>query len=187
MTWRNRYSQHEYPEKVTLNIFYRKYTMEFMLSDIMGSFEDDSTGGPIQKWNDFTDGLQKLTLTYSNTTTGKTHSQLMQLLIDHKRNVGNTNYGIFVPLITGAQNGDYSKLEEIEYAYLYYFLTDESILVWSAFGGTGLSKLDAIGKLTGLILETEEITQYAQIEQILGQFCSAPYLKENYKPLPPNG
>ena len=27
--WKNKYSKTEYPEKIVLNIFYRKYTMEF--------------------------------------------------------------------------------------------------------------------------------------------------------------
>ena len=78
------------------------------------------------------------------------------------------------------------KLEEIEYAYLYYLLTDECILLWGALGGTGLTKIEAIGKMSGLLIETDEIKTYAQIEQALGQLCAAAYLKENYKALPPN-
>lgn len=186
MAWRNRYSKNEYPEKVTLNIFYRKYTMEFMFSEIIGCFENNLFGKPKSKWSDFNEGFQKLKLIYSSTSTNKTHSVLLDLLKQKQRNVGNTNYSIFEPLIDGANSGMNSKLEEIEYAYLYYLLTDECILLWGALGGTGLTKIEAIGKMSGLLIETDEIKTYAQIEQALGQLCAAAYLKENYKALPPN-
>lgn len=186
MTWRNRYSITEYPEKVTLNIFYRKYTMEFMFPDIIDCFENNMFGKPKVKWSDFNEGFQKLKTIYGSTATAKTHPVLMSLLQQKQKNVGNTNYGIFEPLISGAKSGIDSKLEEIEYAYLYYLLTDECVLLWGAFGGTGISKIDAIGKMSGLIIETEEIKTYGQIEQTLGQLCAAAYLKEHYKALPPN-
>jgi hypothetical protein len=38
-TWRGRYSLEEYPEKVLLNIFYRKYTTDFMWNDIENCFQ----------------------------------------------------------------------------------------------------------------------------------------------------
>lgn len=185
-TWRNRYSKSEYPEKVVLNIFYRKYTMEFMFPDIIGCYETDFLGKPKVKWNDFNEGFQKLKTTYGSTAVSKTQPVLLNLLTNIQRNVGNTNYGIFTPLIAAAKSGNNAKLEEIEYAYLYYLLTDECILLWGAFGGTGLTKIDAIGKMSGVILEVEDIKTYAPIEQILGQFCSSAYLKDNYKALPPN-
>ncbi len=186
MTWRNRYSKTEYAEKVVLNIFYRKYTMEFMFPDIIGCYETNFLGKPKVKWNDFNEGFQKLKTTYGSTAISKTQPVLLNLLTNTQRNVGNTNYGIFAPLISEAKSGNKAKLEEIEYAYLYYLLTDECVLLWGAFGGTGLSKLDAVGKMSGVLIETEEIKTYGQIEQVLGQLCAAAYLKENYKPLPPN-
>jgi hypothetical protein len=186
LTWRNRYSKSEYPEKVVLNIFYRKYTMEFMFPEILGCFGKNLLGQPKTKWNDFNEGFSKLKNTYSSTALSKTQPVLLSLLANKERNVGNTNYGIFAPLISAAKNGDKAKLEEIEYAYLYYFLTDECILLWGAFGGTGLSKIDVIGKMSGAIIETEEIQTYGHIEQALGRLCAAAYLNDNYKPLPPN-
>ena len=185
-TWRNRYSKTEFPEKVVLNIFYRKYTMEFLFPEIVGCFEKNLLGKPKTKWNDFNEGFQKLKTLYGTTAVSKTQGALLNLLEDTNRNVGNTNYGIFAPLISAAKTGNNSNLEEIEYAYLYYLLTDECILLWGAFGGTGLTKIETIGKMTGVIIEVEDIKTYATIEQILGQFCSAPYLNENYKALPPN-
>lgn len=180
MTWRNRYSKTEYPEKVVLNIFYRKYTVDFMMPDLIKCFNNNI------KWSDFTTGYRELKTKYGETAVNKTNGILLELLKQTDRQIGNTSYSIFQPLISSAKTGDKAKLEEIEYAYLYYFLTDECILLWAAFGGTGINKIDAIGQLSGLILETEEILNYGQIEEILGRFCAAAYLKDNYKALPPN-
>ena len=160
--------------------------MEFMFPEIMGCYESNFLGKPKVKWNDFNEGFQKLKASYGSTAVSKTQPVLLNLLADTQRNVGNTNYGIFTPLISEAKDGNNAKLEEIEYAYLYYLLTDECILLWGAFGGTGLSKLDAIGKMSGVIIKTEEIKTYGQVEQVLGQLCAAAYLKEHYKALPPN-
>lgn len=186
LTWRNRYTITEYPEKVVLNIFYRKYTMEFMFPEIIGCFENDFFGKPKVIWNDFNEGFQKLKTTYGSTAISKTQPVLLNLLTNIQRNVGNTNYGIFTSLISEAKIGNKTKLEEIEYSYLFYLLTDECVLLWGALGGTGLKKIEAIGKISGLIIKTEEIKTYGQIEQVLGQVCAAAYLKEHYKPLPPN-
>jgi len=180
MTWRNRYSKIEYPEKVVLNIFYRKYTTEFMMPELLSCFNNNV------KWPDFNNGYRELKTKYGETAVNKTNGVLLELLKQTERQIGNTSYSIFQPLISAAKAGDKPKLEEIEYAYLYYFLTDESILLWAAFGGTGINKIDAIGKLSGLILETEDILNYGQIEEILGRFCAAAYLNDNYKALPPN-
>lgn len=185
MTWRNRYTPQEYPEKVVLNIFYRKYTMEFLFPEILESFRRNSLVARSSKNKDFNEAFQELKMEYSATSQMKTHPVLLNLLTDHERTVGSTNYGIFAPLIGGARNGDSSKLEEIEYAYLYYLLADECVLLWGALGRTGLNKIEAVGKLSGMIIETDEIYQYGQIEEVLGKLCAAPYLKENYKTLPP--
>lgn len=182
LAWRNRYSLTEYPEKVALNIFYRKYTIEFMFPEILKYFE----GLPKIKSDDFNEGNQKLQDFYGATAMNKTQPVLLNLLKDEQRNIGNTNYSIFTKLISEAKSGNNAKLEELEYSYLYYFLTDECILLWAAFGGTGLSKIEAIGKMSGVLIEVEEIKHYAVIEQILGKLCAAAYLNDNYKALPPN-
>jgi hypothetical protein len=181
-TWRSRYSKIEYPEKIVLNIFYRKYTIEFMFKEIIGCFEDE----PKIKWSNFNDGFQKIKNIYGSIAVSKTQPVLLDLLTNKQKNVGNTNYGIFSPLIIEAKSGNKSKLEEIEYAYLYYLLADECVMVWAAYGGMGLSKIEAIGKMSGAIIKTDEIKTYSQIEQIVGQLCAASYLKDNYKALPPN-
>lgn len=183
--WRNKYTEHEYPEKIVLNVFYRKYTMEFMWKNINDCFTKNWLGKQKIKWSDFNEGYNQLTQTYSNTSLAKTRPKLMTLLDNHSKRVANTTYAGFLPLIKGTQSGDDKKREELEYTYLYHLLTDESIMVWGAFGGTGKSKMETIGEMTGLVLEIDKIETYSAIDQILGQFCAAAYLNENYQPLPP--
>lgn len=186
MTWRNRYSKTEYGEKVLMNIFYRKYTMEFMWKEIDNSFQKTMFGGKKVLWNDFNQGFQTLKTSYQQNAVAKTQPVLMKLLTEQsERKVGTISYASYNQRIIGARQGAKNDIEEIEYAYLYYLLTDESILLWSAFGGTGLSKIEAIGKMTGLVIETEELNSYDKIESVLGQLCAAPYLHKVYNPLPP--
>lgn len=186
ITWRNRYSKTEYAEKIVLNIFYRKHTINFMFNDIINCFIPRPFDKSKLRWNDVTEGYKTLNIKYSTTAVSKTRPILETLLKNTKENIGNTNYYSFSLLISAVKIGDNDKLEEIEYSYLYYLLTDECILLWGALGGTGLSKKDAVSKMSGLIIEIDEIKTYGQIEQVLGQLCTAKYMNENYKPLPPN-
>ncbi|KAA6335140.1 hypothetical protein EZS27_016596 [termite gut metagenome] len=186
LTWRNRYSKVEYGEKVLMNIFYRKYTMEFMWNEIDNSFQKKIFGGRKVLWNDFNQGFQKLKSSYQQNAVSKTQPVLMNLLTEQsQRKVGTISYASYKDRIIGARQGNKNDIEEIEYAYLYYLLTDESILLWGAFGGTGLSKIEAIGKMTGLVIETEELNSYDKIDNMLSQLCVAPYLHKIYNPLPP--
>lgn len=182
-TWRNRYSKTEYAEKVVLNIFYRKYTIEFMFPQIMKCFDNSTLTKGAVKWNDFNAGFVKMKEIYSSTAGSETHPVLLDLLNDHKRVVGNVTYGSFLPVILESRNQNYSKVEETEFSYLYYFLIDELILLWAAFGGTGMTQIDSISLLSGVILKDEKIVSYNRIEQILGQLYVVSYLDQNYKAL----
>lgn len=185
-TWRNRYSKSEYPEKVLLNLFYRKYTMEFIWSEIINCFQKKLMGGNKVLWNDFNEGFQKLKSIYQQTATSKTQPVLLQFLSEQsQRKVGGLTYAEYSQKIVGAKSGNREDLEEIEFAYLYYLLTDECVLLWGAFGGTGKNKIDSIGQISGMIIETDEIKSYAQIESILGRLCASSYLNDVYSPLPP--
>lgn len=182
--WRDRYSRTEYAEKVVLNIFYRKYTIEFMFSQITDCFHDKSTGKTKVKWNDFNDGFAQMKAAYSFTAGSETRPRLMSLLADQEYVVGNITYGHFLPMILESKNQQFEKVEQIEFLYLYYLLTDELILLWAAFGGTGMTQIDSISHMSGVILKDEWIVSYSRIEQILGQLCVLPYLNKKYKASP---
>lgn len=182
-TWRNRYSKYEYPEKLVLNIFYRKHTMNFMFPEILNCFENDFLDNPKIKWNDFNFGYIKLKELYGRTAIEKTQPILLNLIADKKRYVGMTNFNDFTNPILEAQNGNQSKLEELEYAYLYYLLTDDAILLWAGIGGTGISKMETFEKMTNVRIKDAKITKYEHIDELLGKYAVAVYLNKNYNPL----
>ena len=108
----------------------------------------------------------------------------MSLIQDKNRQIGNTTYASFEKLIKASQQGDNFKIEELEYSYLYYLLTDESILYWSALGGTGISKNQALNELSGIRIDAE-IKSYSEIDKIVGSLFSAKFLSQNYTALKP--
>ena len=116
----------------------------------------------------------------------KTQPILLQLLSEKSSNmVGSVSYAGFADKIKGASQGNNADIEEIEFTYLHYLLNDQLILMWSAFGGTGLSKIDALAQMSGVIIAETDMSEYGKVENIIGQLCTGPYLHENYNPLPP--
>lgn len=183
--WRNRYSEIEYAEKVLLNVFYRKHTMNFMWSEIQNAFQKKMFGGNKVLWNDFNEGFEKMMNLYQNYSQ-KTQPILLKLLSEQSSTkVGSISYSEYKEKILGAKNGNSSDIEEIEFTYLHYLLNDQLILMWSAFGGTGLSKIDALAQMSGVIIQETDMNDYATVEIIIGQLCTGPYLHQNYNPLPP--
>ncbi|EAQ49605.1 hypothetical protein [Leeuwenhoekiella blandensis] len=178
-TWRSRYSKGEYGEKVLLNVFYRKYSTFFMWDKIQNSFNGNVL------WNDFNIGFREMMNLYQNQAM-QTQPILLQLLSEKSNNpVGSVTYAGFADKIRGAKQGKNEDIEEIEFTYLHYLLNDQLILMWSAFGGTGLSKIDALVQMSGVIIAETDMSEYGKVENIIGQLCTGPYLHENYNPLPP--
>ena len=177
--WRSRYNKNEYGEKVLLNVFYRKYSTLFMWDKIQNSFQGNVL------WNDFNEGFREMMNLYQNQSL-KTQPILMQLLAEQSsKKVGSIAYSDYTSKIIGAKQGDNSDIEEIEFTYLHYLLNDQLILIWSAFGGTGVSKIDALAQMSGVIIAETDMTGYGSVETIIGQFCTGPYLHQKYNALPP--
>jgi hypothetical protein len=110
----------------------------------------------------------------------------MQLLSEQtSKKVGSISYSDYASKIIAAKQGSNSDVEEIEFTYLHYLLNDQLILMWSAFGGTGLSKIDALAQMSGIVIAETDMTDYATVENIIGQLCTGPYLHQNYNALPP--
>lgn len=176
--WRSRYNKNEYGEKVLLNVFYRKYSTLLMWDKIQNSFEGNVL------WNDFNEGYREMISLYENQSL-KTQPILLQLLSEKSDNmVGSVSYAGFADKIRGAKQGNNADIEEIEFTYLHYLLNDQLILMWSAIGGTGLSKIEALAQMSGVIIAETDMSEYGKVENIIGQLCTGPYLHENYNALP---
>lgn len=179
-TWRNRYEKQEYPFKVVLNIFYRQYTMASIWNDQINSSFGKLSGAE----NDIFKSYQELEDEYSNASQLFTIGNILTNLMNKKEDVGGLNYGDNIPLIAKAQNGDNAVMEELEFTYLYYLLSNKTTLWWAAFGRKGFSKIDAIAQITSVVLEPKQDIVYENILAILGQFGCAEALHSMYSPLP---
>jgi hypothetical protein len=179
ITWRSRYNKNEYGEKVLLNVFYRKYSTLFMWDKIQNSFNGNIL------WNDFNIGWREMMKSYQNQSI-KTQPILLQLLSEKSDQIiGSVSYSEFTKFVIGAKQGNNKDVEELEFTYLHYLLNDQLILMWSAFGGTGLSKIDALAQMSGVIIAETDMSEYGKVENLIGQLFTGPYMNENYKALPP--
>ncbi|MBW6537329.1 MAG: hypothetical protein K0B11_20140 [Mariniphaga sp.] len=176
--WRNRYSKSEYPEKVVQNIFYGNITMEILCGDVSEYFD-----GMLAQMN-FEDSFKLIEDSYSKIAVEKSQ-RLLPVILKERANfpVGNIKFETFVPQIKKGSMGDNSEIEDIEFTYVYFFLSNITVRLWCALGITGKNRIDAISKLSGVVIEALEIKTYAQIENILGKLVVAPYLNNRYVPL----
>jgi len=184
-TWRIRYNKDKYCEKVLLNLFYRKYTTSFMWDDIQNSFQTKLFGGRKILWKDAFIGFKELLFKYSDKAKA-TQPKLINLLNNKPETIiGGLAYSDYADRIKGSKIGNMKDIEEIEFAYLHYLLNDQLILMWSALGGTGLNKIDALAQMSGVVIEKLNLSSYAEVESVIGQLSTAPYLHKNYNPFTP--
>lgn len=177
-TWRNRYTLSEYAEKVVLNIFYRKYTMQAMWNELL-PYINKTKGG------DFLQSVQELERIYGNTAMTKIQPILLaNLRTQPEKQLGGTSYTAFIPAIRKSAIGDKSAREEVEFAYLYNLLSDKATLYWAAACSTGLDKIEALTFVSGYKIEPVPINDYSTVNIALGQLSAAPYLHRHYNPLP---
>ena len=172
LKWRSRYSIVEYPEKIVLNIFYRKFTMDFLWANSTGLV-----------FKTFEEGVLYFKNLYSAIAVKKVQPILVETLKNNSdKIIGGIRHNDFTKLINEIKQGNIKAKEEIEFNYLYYLLADECVLYWLALNATGVKQIDSISRLSGFILEEIQIDNYSTISTILGQLCAGQYLKNNYAP-----
>lgn len=184
-TWIARYDKNEYFEKVALNLFYRRYTMTFMWEDIEMYIKKGESLNMFSEGTNSSKDLSELENIYSKTASIKVHPILISLLDNEPFNfVGGIQYAPrYNQLVQQAQFGDLSAKEELEFSYLYYFLSDKATLVWASLCSSGYTKIQAINVLSGQINMEQPIEDYTTINSAMGQLCVTPFLHNNYKPL----
>lgn len=177
--WKNRYTADEFPYKVVLNIFYRRYTMMYMWPDIIAYAE----GRKGRK--NFQTAYCELEMLYSQTAMKKTRDVLDANLANKPtENVGGSTFAHYKNLIDKASKGDRKAKEEIEFSYFYYFLADKATLLWAAVCASGVDKVKAVQEVSGFVIEPMPLNDYATVSNGLGQLAASPFLQRNYTPLP---
>lgn len=163
-TWKARYSATEYPQKVIINIFYRKYTIEKMWPTIFNI-----------KYSNWEAAYENLKIKY-----GEVALEINPVLETKLRAndiVTSIKFSDFTSYIESAASGNKEALKGIEYTYFLNRIFDELILVWVAMVISGDTKINAIAKITRAVLVDMPINDYAVIEQIFDQLGAEQYLQ----------
>lgn len=178
LKWRNRYSSVEYPQKIVLNIFYRRYTMRTMWNELMNIVNQ-------RAYNSFQDAAMVLEKLYSSTATVKVAPYLESWIRNNPNEiVGAIHYKDFEGLIQRVQMGSKPAKEELEFSYLHYLISDKATLAWAAFCAIGISPLKAITEVSGAIIQPMPLNDYNTLTVGLGQLYTTRFMQDRYNPLP---
>ncbi len=163
--WNNRYSTLEYPEKVIMNIFYRKYTIEKMWPTIFNT-----------KYSNWETAYEKLRYKYAEVAQRDINPILKTKLRSNDK-VTSIKFSDFTSYIQSATLGNKEAIKGIEYTYFLHRIFDELTLIWVAMVISGDSKIDAITKISGAIIAEMPINDYDVIEQIFDQLGAEKHLQ----------
>lgn len=164
-TWKNRYQPNEYPQKVVMNIFYRKYTIEKMWGTMFN-----------QRFSDWQTAYQNLKLEYGQVAQSEIVPVLERKLQSNDK-VTTIQFSDFTAYIKSASAGNQEAIKGIEYTYFLHRILDELVLVWAAMVVSGESKINAIAKITRAVIADMPINDFTTIEQIFDQLGAEKYLQ----------
>ena len=164
-TWKNRYTPAEYPYKIVLNIFYRKYAMESMFDRVLRLRFPDVNTAMISVSNEYQEECLKKMV------------NVVEPWMLSNRKVGMIKYSDFESFIRSAAQGNQDALRGIEYTYRLHRIIDGLILVWMSVVTTGKSKTESITRVTNAVIAEMPINNYETIESIIDQLGAENYLR----------
>ena len=176
VNWRNKYARKEYPHKIVLNIMYRAYSTKFVFE----AFSRDE----LPEVDDFTEAAREVHRFYGQMAATEVHSNLLRWMATKpNEEVGTVCTERLEKLATRAET-DPQALEELEFTYIFELLNDMSVLYWIAFRQCGESDVNAIYKMSDVMIRPFNNMDYSMIKQVFQQLLVAPYMNDNYHPLP---
>ena len=176
VNWRNKYARKEYPHKIVLNIMYRAYSTKFVFE----AFSRDE----LPEFDDFTEAAREVHRFYGQMAATEVHSNLIRWMTTKpNEEVGTVCTERLENLATRAET-DPQALEELEFTYIFELLNDMSVLYWIAFKLCGESDVNAIYKMSDAMIRPLDNMDYSIIKQVFQQLLVAPYMNDNYHPLP---
>lgn len=172
--WFARYERTEYPHKIVINIMYRAYTM----NELWKEFEKQG----IPYFNDLSSCIIQMEGLYRQTALTKVNANLLQWLqTQSERYVGSVSYQRLENLAVKAET-DSKALEELEFTYIFELLNDKCSLYWLALSLAGQTQTQAIGTITGILIENLANFNYSLSKQVFQQLRVAKYMNDNYIP-----
>jgi predicted S18 family serine protease len=164
-TWNDRYSREEYPNKVVMNILYRKYSTEILWTKALKN-----------SYKDWQTAYEQIKLDYEKIALHEI-VPILESLIKSDKKVNTMRFSDFTSYISSASKGDKDAIKNIEYTYFLNRIFDELIIIWLSFVTSGTSRIDAVMKLTGAMLPRQmPVNSYSELEQIFDQLGAEQYL-----------
>lgn len=163
--WKRRYTAIDYPQKVVMNIFYRKYTIDKMWSTMFD-----------QKFQDWQFAYQYLKEKYGLVAQNEI-APVLQRKIETNQKVTTIQYSDFTSYIRSASTGNQDAINGIEYTYFLHRILDELVLVWASMVISGDTKINAITRITRAVVAEMPINDYTTIEKIFDQLGAEKYLQ----------
>lgn len=172
--WKTRYDESEYYEKVVINIFYRRWAMKRMWSEIM-QYADKRKGS-----KSYEQAMRELGNLYRDTTLD-INPILEEYLENHPaEDMGGASYGYYKEIAEHASflpQAAYS----LETSYLFYLISDQLTLIWAAIAASGMDKLKAVTEITGRVIAPMPLNDYTTVSQGLGQLMVSDYVQQHYR------
>ena len=163
--WKSRYSAEEYPYKVILNMFYRKFTIEKMWDRAME-----------QSFSNWQNAYEANLIKYSTIAQNEI-VPVLENWVNSNKQVGMGKLSDYLPYINKAKERDLNAIKSIEYTYLLHRIIDELIILWISMVNSGETQIDAIAKLTLAVVKIPPVETYSKIESIFDQLGAEQYLQ----------
>ena len=174
--WRNKYTRREYPHKIVINMMYRAYSTRLVFE----AFAKDE----LPDYDDFTEAAKEVHRFYGQMAATEVHANLIRWMqTKPNEQVGTLCTAKMEALATQAET-DPNALEEIEFSYIFELLNDMSVLYWIAFRLCGESEVNAISKMSGVIIEPLDHMDYTITKMVFQRLLVAPFMNKNYRPSP---
>ena len=175
-TWRNRYSETEYPHKVVINMMYRAYAMDYIWNEFKNS--------RLPRYNSINEALIGMEKHYSTVTANNINANLLNWLrIKPNERIGTLIYHNYEKIAKEAEL-NYSKKEELEFSYLFNLLQDKLVQYYIAIRLTGKNMQETITAMTNYMIEPISGMTYEIAKQAFQQLYVARFMNDNYRPLP---
>ena len=174
-TWRNKYTAQVYPHKIVLNMMYRAYSTRIVYQ----AFANDE----MPEFDDFQEAAQYVIAFYGECSKSEVLPYLEGWMKDQPyEQVGTLCTARYEPLASKAET-EKKFQEELEFSYIFELLNDMCVLYYIAFRLSGNSEVDAIAKMSDVIIEPMENMDYSIIKQAFQQLLVGRYMSMNYRPL----
>jgi hypothetical protein len=174
--WRNKYPSYVYPHKIVLNMMYRAYSTRLVYQ----AFANDE----MPDFDNFQEASRYVMEFYGETAIREVMPYLEGWMANQPyEEVGTLTTARYETLATQAETIKKYQ-EELEFSYIFELLNDMSVLYYIAFRLTGESEVDAIAKMSDIIIEPLKQMNYTICKQIFQQLLVGRFMSMNYHPLP---